>query len=219
MRLLTATLLLALAWPAAAQSSQPAEEEIVVKGLRDGERVVEVDFDTVWRRCAECKRALTKLKALAETYREESEIAALMAGGGHQSEVGAAPSGIGTWQRSSANLGPTTVAGLAAARRAETSRALYQELHKKYVRPERMKMMNYMQSFLDQLTPHVVEATERERLERGAQASLIGKSRTKIKAKRLVRIEVTNAVIKRLDAKAFTIVLPDPPISTSAARK
>lgn len=218
MRILIPFLALGMALPASAQSVGE-EEEIVVVGIADGSKVVEVDFSKVWKKCAECKRALAKLDLLAKTYRDEKGLAALMAGGGHASEAGAAPSSIGTWQRSSAGLAPTTFRGLAAARRAESSRILYQELYKKHVAPERLKMMAYMQSFLDQLTPHVVEATEQERLERGARASLIGKARTKIKAKRLTRIDVTGAVIKRLDAKTFTIVLPDPPKATSAARK
>lgn len=218
MRVLAVVSLLGLVSPALAQNAQSAEEEeIVVVGLRDGAKVVEVDFERVWRRCAECKRALAKLDLLAESYREEKELAALMAGGGVAGGRSAAPSNIGTWQRSSANLGPTTVAGLAAARRAESSRVLYRELDKKYVRPERVKMMNYMQSFLDQLAPHVVAATEQERKTRGARASLIGKRNAKVSAKRLVRIDVTDAVIKRLDAKTFMIVLPEP--TETAAKK
>ena len=215
---LASVLILGLAHPAVAQDTNP-DEEIVVVGIRNGDRVVDVDFEKVWRNCAECKRALAKLKVLAQTYHDESELAALMAGGSHASDQTAVPSSIGTWQRSSANAGPTTVAGLAAARRAETSRVVYEHLYKKHVAPERTKMMNYMQSFLDQLTPHIVKAAEQERVERGARATLIGKGRTKVKAKRLVRTDVTNAVIKRLDATAFTIMLPDPPPNQSAARK
>lgn len=220
MRVLLFGLLAMLANPAIAQRSEANnDDEIVVVGIRNGDRVVDVNFDKVWRNCAECKRALAKLKALAETYQEESELAALMAGGRHASDQAAMPSTIGTWQRSSANMGPTTVAGLAAARSAETSRFVYEHLYKKHVAPERAKMMNYMQSFLDQLTPHVVKAAEQERVERGARATLIGRGRTKVKAKRLQRTDVTDAVIKRLDAKDFTIVLPDPKPSASAARK
>lgn len=81
----------------------------------------------------------------------------------------------------------------------------------KHVVPERLNMTIHMRSFLDQLVPHVVAATEQERLSRGARASLIGERKTRLSAKRLVRIDVTDAVIKRLDAKKFTIELPDPP--------
>lgn len=219
MRVFVAIIALGLADPVLAQqTAEPEDEAIVVKGLRNGSKVVELDFNKVWRRCVECKRALAKLDLLAESYREEKELAALMAGGAHSGGV-AASSSIGTWQRSSANLGPTTVAGLAAARRAESSRILYEHLYNKHVAPERGKMMNYMQSFLDQLTTHVAAATEEERKEHGARASIIGKRNTKVNAKRLVRIDVTDAVITRLDAKDFTISLPAPPASTGAARK
>lgn len=218
MRIIPVILLLGLASPAFAQGAEPAEqEEIVIVGLRDGATVVEVDFDKVWRRCAECKRALAKLDLLAKTYRDELELAGLMAGGGVAGGSSATPSTIGTWQRSSANDTPTTAGGLAAARRSQTSSHVYQELAKKHVIPERMEMTAHMRSFLDQLTPHVVTATEQERLERGARASLIGERKTKLAAKRLVRIDVTDAVIKRLDAQEFTIELPDP--SAKEARK
>ena len=212
MRILFVILLFGLARPVLAQEAKPAEdEEIVVVGIPNGATVVEVDFDKVWRHCAECKRALSKLDLLAETYLDEMKLAALMAGGGVAGGGSATPSTIGTWQRSSANDTPTTVGGLAAARRSEAFNHVYGELAKKHVVPERQKMMVHMRSFLDQLAPHVVTATEQEREARGARASLIGKRKTKLSAKRLVRIDVTDAVIKRLDAKDFTIQLPDTP--------
>lgn len=212
MRIFPVILLLGLAHPAFGQNAKPAEEEeIVVTGISNGATVVEVDFDKVWRRCAECKRTLATLDRLAKAYRDEMKLASLMAGGDVAGGSSATPSTIGTWQRSSANDTPTTFNGLAAARRGQTSRNVYSEQYKKHVAPERLKMMTHMRSFLDQLMPHVVIATEQEREARGARASLIGKLRTKIKAKRLIRIDVTNAVIKRLDAKDFTIKLADPP--------
>lgn len=212
MRISLMVLLLGLAVPALAQDAKPAEEEeVIVVGIRDGATVVEVDFDKVWRRCVECKRALAKLDVLAKTYRDELKLAGLMAGGGVAGGRSATPSTIGTWQRSSASDTPTTADGLAAARRRQTSSNVYGELATKHVVPERLNIMIQMRSFLDQLTPHVVAATEQERVARGVRASLIGKRKTKLSAKRLVRIDVTDAVIKRLDAKDFTIELPDPP--------
>lgn len=212
MRIFPVILLIGLASPALAQDAKPAEEEeITVVGIRDGAKVVEVDFDKVWRRCTECKRALAKLDLLAKTYRDELKLAGLMAGGGVAGGSSAAPSTIGTWQRSSANDRPTTVDGLAAARRGQSSSNVYGGLLNKHVVPERLNMTIHMRSFLDQLVPHVVAATEQERLSRGARASLIGERKTRLSAKRLVRIDVTDAVIKRLDAKKFTIELPDPP--------
>lgn len=226
MRLLAATCVLALAWPAAGQDSKPPpDEEVVVVGIRNGDRVVEVNFDKVWRTCAECKRALAKLDRLAKAYREEVEIAGYFSSGGGTAHCSrGTPNSVGTFQSSSAeptDMGrrtPQSVAdGLCAARLADTSSRTHSAISKKYVAPERAKLLGYMRSFLDQLTPHVVAATEEERVARGARASLIGKSRMKIKAAKLVRVDVTKAVINRLDSKGFTIVLPES--VETAARK
>lgn len=212
MRIFPMVLLLGLAQPALAKEANAADEgeKVVVVGIPNGAHVVEVDFNKVWKGCAECKRALAKLDQLAKTYRDELKLAALMAGGGIDVRRSATPSSIGTWQRSSANDTPTTWEGLAAARQDQASASIYREMTKKHVIPERLKMMAHMRSFIDQLTPHVVAATEQERVARGARASLIGERRAKINAKRLVRTDVTAAVIKRLDATKFTIELPDP---------
>lgn len=213
--------------PALAQEARPTdEEEIVVVGIRDGDRVVEVDFDKVWRNCAECKRALAKLDRLAAAYRDEVEVAAhLSSGGGTAHCSRGTPNSVSTFQRSSAEptdmrrRTPQSIAdGLCAARLADTSRRTHAAISEKYVAPERAKLLGHMRAFLDQLTPHVVTATEQERVARGARASLVGKLNAKISARKLVRINVTDAVIKRLDAKDFTIVLPEP-VNRSGARK
>ena len=219
MRLLLAGLvMIGLAAPAIAQQPRPADDEpIVVKGLADGARVVEVDFDKVWKGCAECKRALAKLDKLARNYRDELDVAQKFAAGG--SCGGGRPSQVMTFQRSSAidiaDTSPTTVAsvvaGLCSARAADQSQRTYQAVAQKYVVPEQGKMLAYMRSFLNQLSPHIIEATEAERIAHGASAGLVDTKRTKLSAKGLKRIDVTKAVIRRLDAKEFTIVLPDPP--------
>lgn len=219
MRAFVVCLSLILAGPALAQGPAVAgEEEIVVTGLRDGSKLVEVEFDKVWRNCAECKRALAKLDLLAKDFHDETETMKQMSQSRHQNDR-SPPSTIGTFQRSSNDLTPTTVGGLATARAMQRREVTSLELTRKYVAPERAKMMVHMRSFLDQLAPHVVAAAEEERKLRGAKASLIGKRNAKISAKRVVRIDVTDAVIKRLDAKPFTIALPDPAPSRSAARK
>ncbi|MEO7814174.1 MAG: hypothetical protein ABIR87_01880 [Sphingomicrobium sp.] len=224
MRIITTILMLGLSQPALAQGTKPTEEkEIVITGVADGARAVEVDFDQVWRRCAECKRALLKLDKLSAAFRSEREIAYTMGSGGPaggQSDNTAA-SNVGSWQRSSADSvekfaqGPsafrTTSAGLALARRQDVSRRTTQEMMNRYASPEMAKLQEYMRSFIDQLTPHVVAAAEQERRVRGARISLIGKPGMKTSAKQLVRIDVTNAVIKRIDAENFVIDLPDPP--------
>ncbi len=227
MRVMLATLaILGVAGPAFGQSakapqSKPSDEkEIVVTGLADGARVVEVDFDKVWKGCAECKRALAKLDKLARNYRDELDVAQKFAASPGSHCGGGGPSSqVMTFQRSSANdvgnTGPTTpssiVAGLCSARSADQSQRTFQAVAEKYVVPEQGKMLAYMRSFLDQLSPHIVEATEAERIANGASAGLVDTKRTKLSAKSLKRIDVTKAVIGRLDAKDFTIVLPDPP--------
>ncbi|MEO7410463.1 MAG: hypothetical protein ABIU10_03980, partial [Sphingomicrobium sp.] len=86
----------------------------------------------------------------------------------------------------------------------------YEAMTVKYVVPEQAKLLTYMHSFLDQLAPHLREATEAERIAHGASAGLTDTKRTRLSAKNVKRIDVTQAVIRRLDAKQFTIALPDP---------
>lgn len=216
MRIFPLILLIGLVQPALAQNTSPRQdEEIVVTGIADGAKVVEVNFERVWRRCAECKRALKKLDRLAWVYRFEMQTAADMANTGSAGgSKGVAPSTIGSFQRSSANDAPTTFDGLAAARGNDLSATIYREQLTKYVAPERVNMMVHMRSFFDQLQPHVVAAAEQERLAHGAVVGLVGDQRKRFKAARLIRTDVTDAVIRRLDAMPFTIVLPDPPKRT-----
>lgn len=221
--LLGASIILGLSSPALTQSvsvpqTNPSEEkEIVVTGLADGARVVEVDFDKVWKNCAECKRALRKLDKLAQNYRDELTVAGLFAGsGGHCGN--APPSPLMTFQRSSADVvgePPRTVSslagGLCAARAEDRSKRTFEAVARKNVAPEQARLHAYMRSFIDQVALQVADATEAERVARGATAGLTDKKRTKLAAKNLKRIDVTQAVIRRMDATDFKIVLPDPP--------
>jgi hypothetical protein len=220
MRNLVMFLAAAAASPAMAQRADPAEEkEIVITGVADGARVVEVDFDKVWKNCAECKRALAKLDKLARGYRDELEVAGQFASGTTTSHCRhATPSNIASFQRSSAEpVGgqPRTpqqlVDGLCAARMADSSRRTREAMIERHVVPEQAQMLAYMRSFIDQIAPHLKEATEAERVIHKASVGLTDAKRTKLGAKDLKRIDVTTAVIARLDAKDFTIVLPDPP--------
>ena len=227
MRIFTMILMLGFAQSAAAQDKNPPEEqEIVVTGLADGARVVEVDFDKVWKGCAECKRTLAKLDRLAQGYRDELEVAGHFSSGGSTNHCSkASPSPLLTFQRSSAEpiaARPKTAQSLAdelcAARVAEISKKNFAAVAQQYVRPEQSRLLAHMRSFLDQLGPHLNEATEAERVAHGANAGLTDTKRTRLSAKNLKRIDVTEAVIRRLDAKDFTIVLPDPP-ARGPARK
>lgn len=193
-----------------------ADDAIVVTGIANGARVVAVDFDKVWRNCAECKRALAKLDKLAQNYRDELNTTSAFAGGGANCN-NANPSSLVTFQRSSAEpVGerPRTANSipdsLCAARRDERSKQTFEAMAVKYVVPEQAKLLAHMRSFLDQLAPHLREATEAERIVHGASAGLTDTRRTRLSARNVKRIDVTQAVIRRLDAKDFTIVLPDP---------
>ena len=223
MRIVPLVLLLGLAPPALAQSANPpastAEDEpIVIRGLADGATVVAVDFDKVWKSCAECKRALNKLDKLSARFREERNFMRLaQSGPAGCPNVAASPAT--TFQRSSADRvgerGPTMardIAGeLCAARAAESTQFTQQAIFERDVVPAQAQMLAHTRAFLDQLAPHVAAATEAERVARGASAGLTDRKRTKLSAKNIKRIDVTDAVIRRLDAMDFTIALPDPP--------
>ena len=200
-----------------AQKQKPSNDDvIVVTGIANGARVVEVDFDKVWKNCAECKRALAKLDKLARNYRDELNTAGAFASGGADCN-GARPSLLVTFQRSSAEpvgerprTANTIADGLCAARKEDRAQRTFEAAAQKYVVPEQAKLFAHMRSFLDQLAPHLREATEAERIANGASAGLTDTKRTRLTARNVKRINVTQAVIRRLDAKDFTIVLPDP---------
>lgn len=203
MRIVPLVLLLGLAQPALAQSANPSastadDEPVVIRGVANGATVVEVDFDKVWRNCAECKRALRKLDKLAQVYRDERQVASLFT------------SGPGSCQRTIAG-GRDIHQELCLARRTESSAATGQAVAERFVVPEQAKIIGYTRLFLDQLVPHVSEAIEKERVARGAAAGVMDPRRTKLTATNLKRIDATAAVIRRLDGMAFTIDLPDPP--------
>ena len=237
MRILFGSLMImALAAPALAQVARPQvqpqspslalaepkqkradDDVIVVTGIANGARVVEVDFEKVWKNCAECKRALAKLDKLARNYRDELETATQLATSGEKCG-NARPSPLVTFQRSSAELvgePARTVKSIAnelcAARAEVRAQRIFEAVAQKYVAPEQGKLLVYMRSFLEQLAPHLREATEAERVANGASAGLTDTKRTRLSARNVKRIDVTSAVIRRLDAKDFKIVLPDPP--------
>ncbi|MEP7316154.1 MAG: hypothetical protein ABI667_05615 [Sphingomicrobium sp.] len=225
--LLGAIMIMGLAAPAFPQQPPPPQQQsqkqnlsdddsIVVTGIANGSRVVEVDFDKVWKNCAECKRALARLDRLARNFRDERNTAAIFANPGGNCR-NARPSTAVTFQRSSAEpvgerarTANSITDGLCAARAEDRSRRTYESVAQKYVVPEQAKLMTHMRSFLDQLAPHLREATEAERIAHGASAGLTDTKRTRLSAKNVKRIDVTQAVIRRLDAKQFTIALPDP---------
>ena len=222
MRVLLVALMIGIAQPVLAQQAKPADDaEIVVTGIANGARIVEVDFDKVWKNCAECKRALAKLDRLAAAYRAELDTA-LAAVNRSAPSSGSPPSvGVTTFTRSSATNIETwdeqrrtglvdVQRSVSGERQGEQSRAYFNQLNRRFVRPESVKLAGHMRSFLDQLAPHLAAATEAERVANGARAGLTDKKRTRLAAKNLTRIDVTDAVIRRLDAMDFKIKLPEP---------
>lgn len=214
--------------PPPPQQKLSDDKPIVVTGIANGARVVEVDFDKVWKTCAKCKRALAKLDKLARAYRDERDAALLAVNRPTPPPGSPASVGVSTFTRSSATdiatvdeqrrTGLVDVQrSVSGERQGEQSVAYYRELDRRFVRPEAAKLTDHMRSFLDQLAPHVAAATEAERIANNAQAGLTDKKRTKLAAKRLTRIDVTQAVIRRLDAMTFTIDLPEP--TPSPARR
>ena len=73
----------------------------------------------------------------------------------------------------------------------------------------RFDMTKLTAAFLAQLEPHARAAAEEE----GAARSLaaVFDRNGKRPAAKVREVELTDAVIRRLDSKTFTIVLPDPP--------
>lgn len=233
MRVLVGTLMIVgLASPAFAQQPPPPapgsqssklsdDKPIVVTGIADGARIVEVDFDKVWKSCAECKRALAKLDRLAEGYRSELDTALEAVNRPGASSRVAPAVGVSAFSRSSATsveswgeqirTGQRNVHQSVTSERQRVQSQVYlNELNARFIQPEFQTLASHMRSFLDQLAPHLAMATEAERIAHGAQAGLTDKKRTKLAAKKLTRIDVTGAVIRRLDAMDFKIDLPEP---------
>lgn len=210
---------------APAPPDKPADDKvIVVTGVANGARVVEVDFDKVWKNCAECKRALAKLDRLAQPYRDERHTALQAINRPAPPPGSPATVGVSSFSQSSAtDIGSVdeqrrtglvdVQRSVAGERQGDQTAFYYSELNRRFIRPEAIKLGTYTQSFLDQLAPHIAAATEAERIANNAQAGLTDKKRTKVSAKRLTRIDVTQAVIRRLDAMNFTIDLPEPVLS------
>ena len=208
MRLAIAIALAGSSASAFAQPSVPTidPDPIVVVGIRDGARVGMVDYDKVWRRCAECKRALAKLTALSKPFHvKKGEIArdanCFKRSVGQQTR-NAQPVDITKGQ---ASLDVNAIhAGNLLRQLPDHQRKDVGELQ-----TMRFDMTKLVASFLAQLEPHARAAAEEERAARSLAA--IFDRNGKPPAAKVREVEVTDAVIRRLDSKTFTIVLPDPP--------
>ena len=217
MRFIIATALISSSASALAQPAVPTLEPdpIVVVGIRDGTSVGMVDYDKVWRRCAECKRALAKLTALSKPYHVKKgqigrdgaayEEAATK---GLRKDKGEKP--VIMTETNSKSFGSID----SRARELQAGRlvALIPDSQRKdleELQTIRFDMTKLTASFLAQLEPHARAAAEEERVARSLAA--IFDRNGKPPAAKVREVEVTDAVIRRLDSKTFTIVLRDPP--------
>jgi hypothetical protein len=212
--------LIALALALSLAPSEPAErskeQTITVTGVRDGATVLVIDFERVWRNCAECKRALNELDKRAEPYRaakrelSREETAARQSV--RQIARAPAPSHNASWRRSS-EFDTYFKAGVLHAalqqHRFYEAVATHSEIARQRVTvPARSQAEVDIRVFLDQLVPLVEAAAEEERIERGA-ALVIEKKRKLPGSPKVERVDVTNAVIARLDSVPFTIRFPE----------
>ena len=210
--------LLAIPLPAAAATAPNGDEQIVIIGVRDGSKVLEVDFDRVWKQCRECKRALAKLDELAKPYRQAK---GRLSRDRNEYRVSASKENEGVppeeWpDRYNGRIDPpspmfapnaaTRDKGFRHARRIKSEDQFL--VHQKQdLTKQRFHATALMAKFLNQRDPYVAAAAEQERVARGAAAILHAGKKYKSDVK-YERIEATDAVIQRLDAMDFTIGLP-----------
>lgn len=194
--LILTTLITVIATPALAQADTAVSEPepIIVSGVRKGATIGQVDFDKVWRTCAECKRALAQLTLLAKPYHlKKGEIV-----------------------RDRESFEESVTKHARDPRQAERFRERLPDIQFKdtsELRVIRYDMTKLMASFLSQLEPHTRDAVEAERTDRNLPA-VFGKTQ-KHPVPGLKKVDLTAAVIRRLNERSFTIDLPDPPNETS----
>ena len=202
---------IALAGSSASAFAQPAvptidPDPIVVIGIRDGSTVGMVDYDKVWRRCAECKRALAKLAALSKPFHvKKGQIA-------RDSKSYKVSVAEHTRRAPPVDITKGEASGNVDAIHAGNFLRQLPDHQRKDVAELstiRFDMTKLSASFLAQLEPHARAAAEEERAARSLAA--IFDRNGKPPAAKVREVEVTDAVIRRLDSKTFTIVLPDPP--------
>ena len=168
-------------------TTRPLDEEpIVVTGRRDGGRVISVDFQRVARQCAECRRVLAEIEKLGAPYQIRKR------------QIGR---DILTMEESIQihTRGNERQAKRFEERMPEHFRKDWIDL---YVM--RRDVSRLVAAFLAQLEPHVVAAAEEERRAQGASA--VVRMTRRAGAKR--PLEVTDAIIRRVDARDLKIVLP-----------
>ena len=194
--LLAALLLTANPTPVSPTAGVTEDDPIVIVGRRDGGTVLIVDLKEVALRCAKCQPALDKLNTLAAPYfRVRGEIQR-----DYQSlgETGQAHNRHIGFQQSPLALD-------AKADRLALIMDGFFHHQRKEIAGKRGDVSRHVADYLRALAPHVVEIAEAERQKHGASA-VVNSRRAKVgKAK---RIDITNEVIRQLDAKPFTLDFP-----------
>lgn len=210
--LLTCAVFILAGSSAAAQLIQPPTAEegvIVVTGTRGGDRALSVDFEKVARGCAECKRILAKMGDLKSQYTiKKDQIArdrSAMAG-----SIAAHTSGSENRRGPKAPDGADFLNPNSLEPELSQSRRLVAKVPDHFRKDQndlalvRSNVSGQIASYLAQLEPYVVEAAEAERLKRNASVVLKANRR----AKKEKAVDVTQAVISRLNARQISITLP-----------
>lgn len=198
---------------ASAQRAPPAapEESLIVTGRRDGGRLLSVDFQRVARSCAECKRVLGEIEKRSAPYQVKKRqvtrdrnvmvesIGIHTRGGERRLPAGAIPAGAGFLDPFAGQPQNSRAARLMAG--------IPDHLRKDMAElgAIRADTNALVAAFLAQLEPEVVKAAEEERVKRGAS----GVIRLKRRASRPRAVDVTDAIIRRVDARQLTFTLPE----------
>ena len=211
----------AFAQPAPSPSN---EQPIIVTGRRDGGRLLSVDFQRVARQCAECRRVLAEIGKRSAPYKvkkgqlsrdqeatfdpNNGSIAQHVRG--QQDRIGnpvIIPDGAG-FLNPFAGAPQQTRAGRLSSQARQSFQKDQVELAT--IRGDTSKLVAH---FLAQLEPHVIKAAEEERVQRKASAVI----KLERRATQARAVEVTDAIIRRIDAQQITFTLP-PAEGQSAAR-
>lgn len=196
MSMLLAAMLLA-ASPAPIPAAAAAEDDpIVIVGRRDGGTVLIVDLKEVALRCAKCKPALESLHSLAAPYfRVRGEMQRDFESLGEMNKAHNRHTGF---QQSPLALD-------AKADRLALIMDAFFHHQRKELAGKRGDVARHVADYLRALAPHIVEIAEAERQRHGASAVVNSRKAKVGKAK---RIDVTDEVIRQLDAKPFTLGFP-----------
>lgn len=198
---------------AVGQSPLPPSNEddpIIVTGTRSGNLMLSVDFEKVAIECNECKRVLSRMQRLQSSHaKKKGEI--------ERDSMTMNGATVDHTRTSGDRRGPKIPDGAdfldpyASIPEQKQSRRLASKIpdHLRKDQAElgviRSAVNRQVASFLVQLEPYVVAASEAERIKRKASAVI----RADRRAKRVKAVDITRVVISRLNAMQFSITLPE----------